>query len=1088
MSFAVSTEDLSKWVRECFENSLVGQVKEKVLPGLEKLGGQDGLISSLKTNTAQGIRDSEVETRRSVFGSNYVEPEPPTSIWELAWDALQDPCLIFLCFAALVSFFVGVIFNEGMEWLEGIAILSAVIVVVTVSAVNDYQKDQQFRELSSIKDDVHVFVIREGTKKKISTHDIVVGDVVMLSTGDMVVADGVVFEKNDLGISEAMLTGESVIKRKGAYNIAPTEPADKAVSIAPTVYAGTFVQEGEGRMVVLAVGRSTYQGLMEEKMKEDEESDSVLQTKLNAMTDLITKAGMAAGGVTVGILLFRFALGFLNQACCKEAWDHSIHHLEYLRMFVIGVTVFVVAVPEGLPLAVTIALAFSVKKMMRDQNLVRHLSACETMGSATTICSDKTGTLTTGRMTVVRVFVGGQELDTSTEVSASLDRDLKQTLAEGTVINSSFKSDVELDSFGKVVKYSGNDTECAMLVLASKLLGLSVGYKGLRTEYPANDPDRCGISFSSDRKRMSTFVRRRGGDGFRLHCKGAAEMVLKLCDKVMTADGPEPLSPAALNALNDRIGAFADQGLRTLAVAIRDWDVFNRPEAVDESLETGLTLVGLLGLEDPVRPEVPDAIRVCTAAGIVVRMVTGDNPRTAQAIARKCGILGDGDGPECVMTGDVFRERVTDGDEILQDEFDKIWPRLRVLARSSPLDKLTLVTGIQASKISTPQTVAVTGDGTNDAPALHRADVGFAMGIAGTQVAQNAADIIVMDDNFASIVNAVKWGRCVYDNICKFLQFQLTVNLTACFVAVIGASILAQSPLNVIQLLWVNMIMDSFASLALATEDPNADLLRRRPYPRDQPVLSPAMTRFLLCHAAWQMLILFVFIFLFGDICPDSDLTSLCSPGTVIVEGWGDIRSGRPPAFDSQFLPKTLEDCPPVFDPRNNRTYYSPGGNKSLKIPLRPADFCSEAHHSEEMPTQHYTMVFTIFVLLQLFNQINARKIHGEFKVWTGILDNKYFLWILGMEALLQVFMVQFPGLNTAMGCTGLTMTQWVFCFFVGATSLPLNLVVSQLPLSWFTYNLARAGGPAGGDAASDGDRGKKREGDGIKLLSMVDQ
>jgi Ca2+-transporting ATPase len=205
-----------------------------------------------------------------------------------------------------------------MEWLEGIAILSAVIVVVTVSAVNDYQKDQQFRELSSIKDDVHVFVVRGGTKKKISTHDIVVGDVVMLSTGDMVVADGVVFEKNDLGISEAMLTGESVIKRKGAYNIAPTDSADKAVSVAPTVYAGTFVQEGEGRMVVLAVGRSTYQGLMEEKMKEDEESDSVLQTKLNAMTDLITKAGAAAGGVTVGILLLRFALGFMNQACCKE--------------------------------------------------------------------------------------------------------------------------------------------------------------------------------------------------------------------------------------------------------------------------------------------------------------------------------------------------------------------------------------------------------------------------------------------------------------------------------------------------------------------------------------------------------------------------------------------------------------------------------------------------------------------------------------------------------------------------------------------------------------------------------------------------
>ena len=259
MAFNVTTEELSKWVRECFENSLVGQIKATVIPSLEKLGGQEGLIKSLNTDTNLGIRDLEVETRRTVFGSNYVEPEPPTSIWELAWDALQDPCLIFLCFAAVVSILVGLIFNEGMEWLEGIAIMSAVLVVVTVSAVNDYQKDQQFRALNAAKVDISVFVIRGGEKKKISTHDVVVGDVVLLSTGDMVVADGVVFDKNDLGISEAMLTGESVIKRKGPFSFGHDDAPDKPVAVAPTVYAGTFVQEGEGRMVVLAVGRNTYQ-------------------------------------------------------------------------------------------------------------------------------------------------------------------------------------------------------------------------------------------------------------------------------------------------------------------------------------------------------------------------------------------------------------------------------------------------------------------------------------------------------------------------------------------------------------------------------------------------------------------------------------------------------------------------------------------------------------------------------------------------------------------------------------------------------------------------------------------------------------
>jgi magnesium-transporting ATPase (P-type) len=259
MSFSVSKEDLSKWVRDCFENSLVGQVKSKVIPGLEQLGGEEGLIKSLNTNTTTGIRDHEVETRRSVFGSNYVEPEPPASIWELAWDALQDPCLLFLCFAAVVSFGVGIIFNEGSEWLEGIAILGAVVVVVTVSAVNDYQKDQQFRALNAVKDDVHIFAIRGGEKKKISTHDIVVGDIILLSTGDMVIADGVVFEKNDLGISEAMLTGESVIKRKGPFKFGAEDSPEATVAVAPAVFAGTFVQEGEGRMIVLAVGKNTYQ-------------------------------------------------------------------------------------------------------------------------------------------------------------------------------------------------------------------------------------------------------------------------------------------------------------------------------------------------------------------------------------------------------------------------------------------------------------------------------------------------------------------------------------------------------------------------------------------------------------------------------------------------------------------------------------------------------------------------------------------------------------------------------------------------------------------------------------------------------------
>jgi len=437
------------------------------------------------------------------------------------------------------------------------------------------------------------------------------------------------------------------------------------------------------------------------------------------------------------------------------------------------------------------------------------------------------------------------------------------------------------------------------------------------------------------------------------------------------------------------------------------------------------------------------------------------------------------------MTGAQFRERVVrPDDEINMEEFDKIWMDLRVLARSSPLDKLTLVTGIQQSKISKPQTVAVTGDGTNDAPALKRADVGFAMGKAGTQVAKNAADIIVLDDNFASIVQAVKWGRCVYDNICKFLQFQLTVNLTACAIAVLGASVLTKSPLTVIQLLWVNMIMDSFASLALATEDPRPDVLKRRPYPRNQPLLSAMMLRSLVCHSMWQIFILFFLIFAVGDVCESS------APGShhctvARHDALGDLKSGRPTSFDQDVFVE--EDfCVPFFNPKDNSTFAL--SEDGTMLPLRSEEYCREGAEQDGMPTQHYTLVFTAFVMLQLFNQINARKIHGEANVFSGILDNKLFLSIMAMEFFMQVLMVNTPGFNTAMGCTPLTFSQWVGCFFIGLTELPLNLVIRRVPLRWFPGESAeQALLETDEDRETGGGFGKKRrsDNDGVPLLVM---
>lgn len=593
----------------------------------------------------------------------------------------------------------------------------------------------------------------------------------------------------------------------------------------------------------------------EQALGNEDECQSPLEAKLYRLTLLIGKLGTAVAILVFLVMSIRYSIETFGKE--KKAW-RSIYIRDYLNFFIVAITVLVVAIPEGLPLAVTIALAYSVKKMLLDNNLVRHLDACETMGSATTICSDKTGTLTTNQMTVMKLWIGRKEFSLASEANEAMSAATKEALCSGICINSTAEI-LPAKVAGGQPELTGNKTECALLQYASNC---GVEYHKVRES--ANITRM--LTFSSKKKRMSVVVQR-DPTTCRIYTKGATETVLNLCSNMEQLDGSHAsLDDTQKEAIGKNvIEKFASQGYRTLCMAYRDIECSTDDIANWDSneIEKDLTCIAIVGIEDPVRPEVPDAIRLCHHAGIVVRMVTGDNITTARSIAGKCGITKPHDGA-IVMEGHEFRRRVLDSKgTIIQSEFDKIWPMLRVLARSSPKDKYTLVSGLMQSNLTPhgPQVVAVTGDGTNDAPALKKANVGFAMGISGTAVAKDASDIILMDDNFNSIVQAIKWGRNVYDSIAKFLQFQLTVNVVAITLAFLGAVILEQSPLTAIQLLWVNLIMDSFASLALATETPTPALLERRPYSRKKPLLSKIMTKHIIGQSIFQLFILLLLVF-----------------------------------------------------------------------------------------------------------------------------------------------------------------------------------------------------------------------------------
>ena len=844
-------------------------------PPLARVDSKESSVSVRRPSPDDTFYD-----RKRVFKDNRLPVKKGKNLLQLMWITYNDKVLILLSIAAAISLGVGLYQTFGtkhdaehppIEWVEGVAIIIAILIVVIVGSLNDWQKEQQFVKLNKKKQDRNVNVIRSGKTREISVFDVLVGDVMHLEPGDMIPVDGIFIEGHNVKCDESQTTGESdLIKKHPADEVyAAIENHDSLRKLDPFVLSGAQVTDGVGTFLVTSTGVNSSYGKTLMSLREDPEV-TPLQSKLNTLAEYIAKLGGAAGLLLFVVLFIEFLVRLPNNNGTPTEKGQ-----QFLQIFIVTVTIIVVAVPEGLPLAVTLALAFATTRMLKDNNLVRHLKACEVMGNATTICSDKTGTLTENKMTVVAGTLGtssrfGGTVSTSEtsngnakgkqtqlgvpvenlspqEVITSLSEGARTLLKDSIAVNSTaFEGDVE-----GVKTFIGSKTETALLQFAKEFLGMD-----------SVDQERSNanvvqlIPFDSSRKCMGVVVQLDKGH-YRLYVKGASEILLEKCTALIHDPTKEPTSSHMTEdnrqTLTGLIDNYASRSLRTIAMVYRDFDKWpprgartvdgEGSEAVFEDIFTEMVLLSIVGIQDPLRQGVAEAVATCQKAGVVVRMVTGDNLVTARAIATECGIFTRGG---LIMEGPAFRK-------LSKTEMDQIIPRLQVLARSSPKDKQILVRRLK----ELGETVAVTGDGTNDAPALKTADVGFSMGISGTEVAKEASAIILMDDNFKSIVKAMMWGRAVNDAVKKFLQFQVTVNITAVLLTFITAvsSAEEESVLTAVQLLWVNLIMDTMAALALATDPPTESILDRKPDPKSAPLISVTMWKMIIGEALYQLAI-----------------------------------------------------------------------------------------------------------------------------------------------------------------------------------------------------------------------------------------
>ena len=1166
--------------------TIMGKYKErgadyKDLKYFQKKGGISNLLSRLKTDETNGIFSEE--GREEYFGSNkvFIEPVPPFCYY--VWESLSDMMVRILIVCAVVQIVLGCTLSEdpSKDWVDGVSIIVAILVVVLVGSITNYQKETKFHELNEVQNEGTKYkIIRNGIPKDYISDDILVGDLIMVTYGDIMAADCLLVEGNGVKMDESALTGESDAMKKEPFNRC-MEVLDsnqgKGSIPSPLILSGTNCIEGSGKAIVLAVGDHSQKGIIRRTVDNAQEnSKTPLEEKLEDIAGMIGYFGLGAGIVTLVALFIRFGVSFSKQLKDYEneskvesimtgfLFNFPTRIVEdnirgntnnnltdpktmiaknILDIIILCISIIVVAIPEGLPLAVTLSLAFSIKKLMDYNNLVRKMHACETMGGANYICTDKTGTLTKNEMNVYKILTGEKEikLNENREVEGVGNVDKGRGDINEQQLREDHKIYFKNENYWNLLKVAislnvdcsitqldepdinGDTEKCETKNKTDKafiefLYRFRSPISIQKEKYLSNPENYKQFPFDSKRKRMTTFViNEEFPQQYRLFTKGGGENSSLYCTQYMDPVTGEvkPIDDEKKQFIQEHIERFNKASLRSLYIAYKDLkqrEYINSERANDNGKlidQYDLVFLGVFGIRDSLRDGVKEAVLKCHEAGVNVVMVTGDNIVTATAIAKDCHILGPEvnleklgpndieQDPEAIndnlrkaayinelltnkpraITGNSFYNCIgglicevcqkdtnlckcpktaAEAKEFAQrnneeprpikkdvirnmDNFKAITKNLNVMARSQPLHKYALVLGLRSLK----HVVAVTGDGTNDAPALSKSDVGFAM-FAGTDIAKEASDIVIIDNNFTSIVIAIIYGRNIYDNIRKFLQFQLSVNFCACLIVFICACIGNETPLTPIQMLWVNLIMDSLGSLALATEPPYDELLQRLPTKRNESIINGRMWKHIIIQSLIQIIILLILYLIAPTFVKEQDLVRKAE-NVLIKYCYGKLPGDGEPEYIIYGTESSWYDD---YKLRTDKAYC--GGyasRQSLSVAYKE-------YSNNNGGSVHMTLIFNVFVIYTLFNQINCRMIDDSFNIFKRMNRSLLFPLITLCEMILQVIIVIFGRNIFHVANRGLTGEQWGICIGFSAITFVVSIICKLIPLEKFIDKL----------------------------------